>query len=83
VIKKRDEFGLREGGRLMGNQKQAVIKLVDEHREQGRSISDVLGSVGVARSSYYRWKKSRGEKKERRQSSYQPDFLKPRDEDQK
>jgi putative transposase len=55
----------------MGNQKQAVIKLVDEHREQGRSISDVLRSVGVARSSYYRWKKSRGEKEERRQSSYQ------------
>jgi len=55
----------------MGNQKEAVLELVDEHRERGRSVSEVLGSVGVARSSYYRWRKSREEKKERRQSLYQ------------
>lgn len=54
----------------MGNQKEAVIKLVDDHREQGRTVNDVLGSLGIARSSYYRWKKSGGEKKEQRHSSY-------------
>jgi transposase InsO family protein len=48
------------------------MELVERHRGEGRSVSDVLGSVGVARSSYYRWKKSGdGKKKERRQSSYQ------------
>jgi putative transposase len=47
-------------GRLMGAQKQAVLDLVDSHRGQGRTVSEVLGSVGVARSSYYRWKKAQG-----------------------
>lgn len=55
----------------MGNQKQAVMDLVEQHREEGRRISEVLGSVGVARSSYYRWRKGQGEKTEPRQSSYQ------------
>jgi putative transposase len=55
----------------MGNQKEAVLQLVDEHRERGRSVSEVLGSVGVSRSSYYRWRKGQGETKERGQSSYQ------------
>jgi hypothetical protein len=62
---------LKEQGRLMGNQKQAVMDLVERHREEGRRISEVLGSVGVARSSYYRWRKGQGEKMEQRQSSYQ------------
>lgn len=52
----------------MRNQKEAVLKLVDEHREQGRAVSEVLGSMGVARSSYYRWRRGQGEKKEQRQS---------------
>lgn len=47
-------------GRLMGAQKQAVLDLVDSHRGQGRTVAEVLGSVGVARSSYYRWKKAQG-----------------------
>ena len=53
----------------MGNQKQAVMDLVEQHREEGRRISEVLGSVGVARSSYYRWRKGQGEKTEPRQIS--------------
>jgi transposase len=44
----------------MGDQKQAVLDLVDSHRGQGRTVAEVLGSVGVARSSYYRWKKTQG-----------------------
>jgi putative transposase len=54
----------------MGNQKEAVVKLVDDHREQGRTVNEVLGSVGIARASYYRWKKIGGETKAQRHSSY-------------
>jgi len=62
---------LRESGRLMASQKQAVLGLVESHRGEGRSVSEVLGTVGVARSSYYRWKKGEGEKKDERPSSYE------------
>ena len=56
----------------MEEQKQAVMDLVDSHRGQGRTVAEVLGSAGVARSSYYRWKKSEeGEKKASRASSYE------------
>jgi hypothetical protein len=47
------------------------MELVERHRSEGRTVIEVLGSLGVARSSYYRWKKGEGEKRERRQSSYQ------------
>ena len=47
----------------MEAQKQAVIEQVEAHRGQGRPVAEVLGNVGVARSSYYRWKKGQGEKK--------------------
>ena len=62
---------MRESGRLMASQKQAVLGLVESHRGEGRSVSEVLGTVGVARSSYYRWKKGEGEKKDERPSSYE------------
>jgi putative transposase len=55
----------------MGNQKQAVLELVETHRSQGRTVSEVLGRVGIARASYYRWKKGEGEKKGKRQSRYE------------
>ena len=55
----------------MALQKQAVVELVQAHRGQGRTVGEVLGSVGVARSSYYRWKKSEGAKKGERQSTYE------------
>jgi transposase InsO family protein len=55
----------------MGNQKQAVLELVETHKGQGRSVGEVLGSVGIARASYYRWKKGEGEKKGERQSTYE------------
>jgi len=55
----------------MENQKQAVLELVETHRGQGRSVGEVLGSVGIARASYYRWKKGEGDKKGERQSSYE------------
>jgi putative transposase len=55
----------------MASQKLGVMDLVERHRCEGRAVSEVLGSLGVARSSYYRWRKGQGEKTERRQSSYQ------------
>jgi putative transposase len=55
----------------MAVQKQAVVELVQRQRGQGRTVGEVLGSVGVARSSYYRWKKSKGAKKGERQSRYE------------
>ena len=55
----------------MGSQREAVMELVEGHRGQGRRVSEVLGSVGVARSSYYRWKKSQGQKQDHRQSCYE------------
>lgn len=58
-------------GRLMDEQKQAVIELVQAHRGQGRPVAEVLGGVGVARSSYYRWKKEPQEKKPRGPRSYE------------
>lgn len=55
----------------MAGQKQVIVELVEAHRRQGRSVKEVLGSVGVTRSSYYRWKKGEGEKQDKRQSSYE------------
>lgn len=55
----------------MEQQKQAIVELVVSHREHGRRVGEVLGRAGVARSSYYRWKKGNGEKKAERQSSYE------------
>lgn len=41
----------------MASQKQAVLELVKAQRGEGRSVSNLLGSVGVARSSYDWWRK--------------------------
>ena len=55
----------------METQKQAVLELVQAHRSQGRSAAQVLGSLGVARLSYYRWKKERQQTPPRGANSYQ------------
>lgn len=56
----------------MEQQKQSVIERVQAHRGQGRRVGEVLGSMGVARSSYYRWKKTDpAEKNASRPSSYE------------
>ena len=55
----------------MASQKQAVIDLVERHRYEGRTVKEVLGSLGVARSSYYRWKGGKAEKQESRRRSYE------------
>jgi putative transposase len=59
-------------GRLMERQKQAVVEVVVSHREQGRTVGEVLKGMGVARSNYYRWKKNeQAEKSTIRQNSYE------------
>ena len=35
----------------MTAQKQSVVELVQAQRAQGRTVAEVLGSLGVARSS--------------------------------
>lgn len=55
----------------MEQQKRAVLELVASHRDQGRTVGEVLSSAGVARSSYYRWKKDPSKNKAQRQSSYE------------
>ena len=55
----------------MTMQKQGVMEQVAEDRRQGRTVGEVLNSLGVARSSYYRWKKGEGKKIERSPSSYE------------
>jgi transposase InsO family protein len=52
----------------MEGQKRAIIEVVASHRDQGRTVGEVLSSAGVARSSYYRWRKGNGEKKAERSS---------------
>jgi hypothetical protein len=42
----------------MAEQKQGVVELVDKHRDQRRTVAEVLKSMGVARSSYYRGRKT-------------------------
>ena len=48
----------------MAGQKQSIVELVQAQRAQGRTVADELGSVAVARSSYYRWRKGEGHKNE-------------------
>jgi putative transposase len=55
----------------MSGQKQAVLELVEAQRCQGRTVGEVLGSVGVARSNYYRWKKGEAKSGGQRQNSYE------------
>lgn len=55
----------------MAVQKQEVLDLVKAHHSEGRTVGEVLSGVGVARASYYRWKKGEGKKTAERQSSYE------------
>src|SRR5207249_3178791 len=43
-------------GQLMDEQKQEILKLVETQRQEGRTIGDILNTVGIPRANYYRWK---------------------------
>jgi putative transposase len=55
----------------MEGQKQTVMELVQGQRAQGRTVTEVLKSLGVSRSSYYRWKKGEAKPNGRRRSCYE------------
>jgi len=55
----------------MEGQRHRVLELVATHTRQGRTVAEVLGSVGVARSSYYRWKKGEAKPHGHRQNPYE------------
>lgn len=55
----------------MAAQKQQVVDLVEVQRTQGRRIAEVLVSLGISRSSYYRWKKNEPKPGRPRHSSYE------------
>jgi putative transposase len=42
----------------MSAQKEAVLQWVAEQRQRGRPVRETLVTLGVSRSTYYRWKKS-------------------------
>ena len=44
----------------MSTQREMVIQMVEEQRQQGRKISEVLATLGTKRATYYRWKKGEG-----------------------
>lgn len=52
-------------------QKQGVMEQVAVDRRQGRPVDEVLNSLGVAWSSYCRWKNGEVKKVERSPSSYE------------
>lgn len=54
----------------MSTQKEAVMKLVEQQKEEGRPVGEALATLGVARSTYYRWKKSDGVKREGASGAY-------------
>ena len=54
----------------MSAQKEAVMKLVLEEKGKGRFVGEALAALGVARSTYYRWKKSGGAQRGRASGAY-------------
>ena len=44
----------------MEAQKEAVMGLVETHRKEGRRVGEVLASLGIPRSTYYRWQRGVG-----------------------
>jgi len=56
-VKKRDELGISAGGLLMSTHKEEIVKFIEEQRQEGRRVGEILFSLGIQRSTYYRWKK--------------------------
>lgn len=54
----------------MSTQKEAIINLVEEQKQRGRPVRESLATLGVPRSTYYRWKKAGGAQPNRGCSAY-------------
>lgn len=44
----------------MRTQREMVIQAVEEQKQQGRKIGEVLATLGIKRATYYQWKKGEG-----------------------
>jgi len=44
----------------MSTQKESVIRIVEEQKQQGRRVGEILATLGIKRVTYYRWKKGSG-----------------------
>jgi len=44
----------------MSTQKESVIRIVEEQKQQGRHVGEILATLGIKRGTYYRWKKGSG-----------------------
>ena len=40
----------------MDMQKREILTLVETQRQEGRTVGDILNTVGIPRANYYRWK---------------------------
>src|SRR5579871_2628263 len=49
----------------MSAQKEAVLRWVAEQEDRGRPVRETLMTLGVSRSTYYRWKQSNGTQPDR------------------
>jgi putative transposase len=45
----------------MSEQKEAILQFVQQQKEKGRSVGEVLVELGIARSTYYRWRQGEQE----------------------
>lgn len=53
----------------MKEQKQEIIEYVEQERRSGRKVKEILKTLCVPRSNYYRWQKSQGKAPIRRRPS--------------
>ena len=44
----------------MSTQKAAILQTVEDARQNGRRVGEVLATLGIKRATYYRWKKGDG-----------------------
>lgn len=44
----------------MSTQKESILHGVEEERQKGRGVGEVLATLGIKRATYYRWKKGVG-----------------------
>jgi putative transposase len=54
----------------MSTQKEAIIQFVEEQKEKGRPVGEALATLGVARSTYDRWKRADVTQPERTSGAY-------------
>ncbi len=46
----------------MSTQKEEILRFVEEQRQQGRCVGEILSSLGIKRATYYRWKRVLGQR---------------------